>query len=407
MSRTTTKKIQSKLRGNMVIAQSGGPTMVINQSLVGAVLEARQSDAIGAIYGAKHGIAGILGEDFVDLRVGCKKMLEAVAATPSSALGSVRKKPTAEDCRRIMEVLKARDVRYFFYIGGNDSAETAHIVNTEALRAKFDLVCYHIPKTIDNDLRSNDHTPGFGSAARFVAMAFQGDNLDSLALGGVKINVVMGRHAGFLTAASALARNEPDDGPHLIYLPERPFDMDRFATDVQQVLASRGRCVVAVSEGICDAEGAPIATKFSKTVEKDTHGNVQLSGSGALGDLLARELKERIGVSRVRADTFGYLQRSFPGIASRTDKLEAREVGAQAVRFAVAGVHGSGSVAIAREPGATYKVSYKRVALSAVAKDTRHMPSKFITKAGSDVTSAFLEYARPLVGDLPKVQRLI
>ena len=268
------------VKGNMLIAQSGGPTVVINQSLVGAVLEAKKHTAkIGKIYGALHGIKGILEQNLIDLGRETKATLELVAQTPSSALGSVRRKPTPEDCAKIFQVLRSLDVRYFFYIGGNDSAETTHIINEEAHRNGYDLSCYHIPKTIDNDLRENDHTPGFGSAAKFVAQAFMGDDLDNAALSGVKINVIMGRHAGFLTAAAALARTYPGAGPHLVYLPERPFDVDRFAVDVKRVYEQHGRCVVAVSEGICDASGTAIAAAYTKEV--DAHGNVQLSGTGA------------------------------------------------------------------------------------------------------------------------------
>ncbi len=396
-------KSKQPIQGNMVIAQSGGPTMVINQSLVGAVLEARKHAAISGIYGSLHGIAGILGENFIDLRKESATTLEAVAATPSSALGSVRKKPTPEDCRAIFDVLRKYNVRYFFYIGGNDSAETTHIINEAARAAKHDLRCFHIPKTIDNDLKENDHTPGFASGARFVASAFMGDNLDNRALPGVKINVVMGRHAGFLTAASALARVHPDDGPHLIYLPERPFSEEQFVRDVTSVYNRLGRCVVAVSEGISDADGVAIAAKYTKEV--DSHGNVQLSGSGALGDLLAGLVKDQAKISRVRADTFGYLQRSFPGIASPVDASEARKVGELAVRLAVTGPHASGSVAIRRKPGKKYSATFERVELRKVAKETRHMPEKFINKQGNDVTKAFLEYAAPLLGPLPPVGR--
>jgi len=389
--------------GNMLIAQSGGPTMVINQSLVGAVLEARQHKSIKKIYGSLHGIKGILEEDLIDLRKEAKTTLEAVASTPSSALGTVRKKPTPEDCARIFEVLKQYGVRYFFYIGGNDSAETAHILNEESLAANYQLNCFHIPKTIDNDLRENDHTPGFGSAARFVAMAVMGDELDNRALPGVKIDVIMGRHAGFLTAASALARREKDDGPHLIYLPERPFDMRQFVDDVSRVYDRLGRCVIAVSEGVADEDGIAIASKFSGEI--DSHGNVQLSGTGALGDLLAMEIKAKTHISRVRADTFGYLQRSFPGIASPVDAREAAAVGAFAVRESVKGSR-DGSIAIRRKPGKAYKVYYERVALRKVARDAREMPAKYINKAGNDVTKAFIDYAAPIVGPLPKVGRL-
>ncbi len=390
--------------GNMLIAQSGGPTAVINQTLVGAVLEAKAVPAIRRIFGARHGIDGILREDFINLRRESKATLERVATTPSAALGSVRKKPTSEDCARLFEVMQRHDIRYFFYTGGNDSAETAYIVSEEAKASGYDLRCYHIPKTIDNDLRENDHTPGFGSAARFVALAFAGDNLDSRSLPGVKINVVMGRHAGFLTAASALGRRFPDDGPHLIYLPERPFSMDRFVRDVKATVRRLGRCVVAVSEGIVDKSGTPIAAGY--TQEVCSHGNVQLSGTGALGDMLAGLIKAKTDATRVRADTFGYLQRCFLGVVSETDAREAREVGAVAVRFAAGNSHPEGSVAIRRKPGRKYKVFFERVPLRAVARETRHMPREFITRAGNDVTPAFVEYALPLVGELPHVGRL-
>lgn len=388
--------------GNMLIAQSGGPTMVINQSLAGAILEARKHPCIKKVYGALHGIQGILDEHFIDLGKETRQTIEAVAVTPSSALGTVRKKPTPQDCQAIFQVLNRNDICYFFYIGGNDSAETVYIINEEAKKAGSPLCCFHIPKTIDNDLRENDHTPGFGSAARFVASAFMGDDLDNRALGGVKINIIMGRHAGFLTAAAALARTAPDDGPHLIYLPERAFSLDRFAADVSAVYQKLGRCVVAVSEGIADEKGGAIAASFSKEV--DSHGNAQLSGSGALGDFLAGQLKERTSIKRVRADTFGYLQRSFPGIASKTDATEARGVGVAAVKAAVSGVP-DGSIAICRLPGKDYAVEFKRVPLKNVAKETRGMPASFINKAGNNVTKAFVNYAAPIVGSLPKITR--
>ena len=390
-------------KGNMLIAQSGGPSMVINQSLVGAVLAARDNKSVGKIYGALHGIQGILDEDLIDLRKESRTTLEAVANTPSSALGSVRRKPTPEDCQAIFRVLLKLDIRYFFYIGGNDSAETVHIINEEAVKAEYGISCFHIPKTIDNDLRENDHTPGYGSAARFVACAVKGDDLDNRALGGVKIDVIMGRNAGFLTAASALARQEKDDGPHLIYLPERPFSMEGFVKSVKTAMRKYGRCVVAVSEGIADKDGTPILAKF--TQETDSHGNVQLSGTGALGDLLAKVLKEQAGIKRVRADTFGYLQRSFPGIASASDAMEARLVGVAAVQAAVNDEISSGSIAIKRKPTKKYGVDFAVVTLRNVAKETRHMPDEFINKAGNDVTQAFIDYVRPLVGALPPCQR--
>ena len=377
----------------MVIAQSGGPSMVINQSLVGAVLAARAAKGIGKILGARHGIAGILAGDYVDLRKPSAEKLNAVAETPSSALGSCRLKPSADDCRKIFEAFRRRKVGYFFYIGGNDSADAARIVAEEAEKAGYPLVCYHIPKTIDNDLRSCDHTPGFGSAARFVACALKGDDLDNRALGGVKIDVIMGRDAGFLTAASALARENRGDGPHLIYLPERPFALDGFVKDVQGVMKKEGRCVVAVAEGIRDAQGELFAKKFAGG-ERDSHGNLQLSGTGALGDFLAKHLKSEAGVSRVRADTFGYLQRSFPGIASKTDQKEARAAGAAAVKAALKGKLTKGTIAIVRKPGAKYAVTFEAQPVANAAKYTRSVPDAFIAPNGHDVTKAFLATRR-------------
>lgn len=392
----------TKLTGNMLIAQSGGPTAVINQSLIGAVKEAKKHKQIKQIYGSLHGIQGILNEDFINLRKETDKTLEEVANTPSSMLGSVRKKPTPKDCAALFAVMQKYNVRFFFYIGGNDSAETTHIVNEEAKKAGYELHCFHIPKTIDNDLRENDHTPGFASGAKFVAQAFMGDNLDNRALPGVKINIIMGRHAGFLTAASALARVYPDDGPHLIYLPEVPFSTTQFVKDVKAVYKKYGRCVVAVSEGIADNKGVAIAAKFIKEV--DSHGNIQLSGSGALGDSLAGLIKDKTPIKRVRADTFGYLQRSFPGVVSENDAKEAREAGRQAVLHAASGDI-DGSIAIKRKPGKKYAVEYKRVQLRKVSKETRHVPPSYINKAGNDVTKKFIEYAAPIVGELPVIGR--
>ena len=388
---------------NMVIAQSGGPSMVINASLVGAVLAARSKATgakIGKIYGAVHGIAGILKGEYLDLRKVSEKKLQAIAVTPSSALGSCRMKPTAEDCKAIFAEFKRLKVGYFFYIGGNDSADAARIVAEEAEKEGYPLVAYHIPKTIDNDLRSCDHTPGYGSAVRFVASAIRGDDLDNRALGGVKIDVIMGRDAGFLTAGAALARQRPDDGPHLIYLPEVPFSEERFVRDVKAAMKKFGRCVIAVSEGIRGKDGVPIGAKLADG-EKDSHGNVQMSGTGALGDALAKLLKAKAGVKRVRADTFGYLQRSFPGIASETDREEAFRAGACAVVAALEGPLTKGTIGIQRCPTKKYAVEYVAMPVTNAAKFTRSVPKEYIAKNGHDVTPAFVEYAKPLVGDLP------
>lgn len=388
----------------ILVAQGGGPTAVINQSLVGVVLEARRHKGIDLVYGARHGVRGIVDEDFVDLTRETSHNLELVAGTPSSALGSTRDKPDAAYCHRIFTVLKAHGIGHFFNIGGNDSSDVVRIIADEARAAGYPLRCIHIPKTIDNDLVGNDHTPGFPSAARFVAQAFAGANLDNAALPGVYIGVVMGRHAGFLTAASALGKKFPDDGPHLISLPERVFDIDRFLADVQSVHQRHGRCVVAVSEGIHDAAGVPILAKLAKDMERDAHGNVQLSGSGALADLLCEEIKQKLGIKRVRGDTFGYLQRSFVGCVSDVNQREAREVGEKAVQFAMWGDR-DGSVAIQRT--GYYSVDYNLVPLETVAGKTRTMEDHFIADSGTDVTDAFRLYLRPLLGSgMPDAFRL-
>jgi 6-phosphofructokinase 1 len=401
------------LVGKVVVAQGGGPTAVINQSLVGVVLESRKFPQVVSVYGAINGVRGIINEEFVDLTQETTNNLEQVAITPSSALFSTRDKPDAKYCQEIFRVLKAHDVRYFFYIGGNDSADTVNIVNTEAERANYDFRAIHIPKTIDNDLTLNDHTPGYGSAARFVTQAFIGANLDNRALPGVYIAIIMGRHAGFLTAASSIARKYPDDGPHLIYLPERPFEMDKFLNDVKATYDRFGRCVVAASEGIQDAKGTPILQKSMESLEKDAHGNVQLSGTGALGDLLGEMVRKKLNIKRVRSDTFGYLQRSFFGCVSDVDQHEAREVGEKAAQYAI-WHNQDGSITIQRT--GEYSVDYRLVPLQEVAGKTRHMPDEFINEAANNVTDAFRYYCRPLLGSglqsahrlrAPKVSKIL
>ena len=388
----------------ILVAQGGGPTAVINQSLAGVVLEARRFGAVQAVYGARHGVRGIVNEEFWDLGQETAQHLERVAATPAAALGSTRDKPDLKYCEEIFKVLRAHEIGQFFYIGGNDSSDTVRIVSEQARAAGYPLRCMHIPKTIDNDLMGNDHTPGYPSAARFVMQAFAGANLDNAALPGVYVGVVMGRHAGFLTAAAALARTQPDDGPHLVYLPERSFEMARFLADVKAVHDRLGRCVIAVSEGIHDASGKSVAEQLVASVERDAHGNVQLSGSGALADLLCEQIKSQLKIKRVRGDTFGYVQRSFLGCVSDVDQREAREVGAQAVQFAMAG-RADGSVAIER--CGDYASRLALLPLEAVAAKTRVMDDAFISADGTDVTDAFRSYLRPLLGSgLPEAARL-
>ncbi len=412
------------MAGNAVIGQSGGPTAVINQSLVGAIEAlgvAQKEGKIGKILGAKHGVRGIINNEFVPLDGLSADLLERVAQTPSSALGSTRDKPDEAYCQKIFESFKKNNVEYFFYIGGNDSADTARITAEMAVQNGVKLNVYHIPKTIDNDLRTTDHCPGYGSAGKFVALAFQGDDADNRSLKGIKINIIMGRDAGWLTAASVLGRYDASDGPHLVYVPEVDFSEEKFIADVDRVYTKLGRCVIAVSEGVRYAAGdkkSLLAEKIIQGGEVDAHGNRQLSGSGALGDYLSNLVKEKFGAIvagrdpkaklRVRADTFGYLQRSFPTIISESDAYEARECGRLAVKYALIGPQGltSGSVAMKRTSDSPYQIDFFPTALANVARQTKPLPVEWVS-GGNSMTEAFVKYAKPLVGSLPKPGRLI
>ena len=392
-------------KANAVVAQSGGPTAVINASLVGVIEEANKHPEILNLYGSLHAVVGMANDEFIDLKKISPDTLEVVAASPCSALGSSRDKPDESYCAKILEVFKKRNIRYFFYIGGNDSANTAHILNTMADDAGFDIRAFHIPKTVDNDLLVTDHCPGFGTAAKFEALALMGDDLDNRTLPGVKIDVIMGRHAGFMTAATVLGKQRDDDGPHLVYIPERPVSMDKFLGDVDGVLKKLGRCVITVSEGICDSDGVTWAKKLAEEAETDAHGNIQLSGTGALADFLAGQVKDKLGAKRVRADTFGYLQRCFAGLQSEVDVREARWCGRHAVQFAMK--EDNGSVAIKRlGNGADYEIELFRTELKNVAEKTKSMPDEFINDDGNGITDAFVEYAMPLTGGLPKTEFL-
>lgn len=400
------------LTGNLVIAQGGGPTAVINQSLVGAILEAQKWPQIKGVYGALHGVRGIRDGKFVDLQQVTAANLEAVALSPSAALRSTRDKPDPAYCQAMFETMRKNDIRYFFYIGGNDSSETVRIIEETSRLTGYEIRAVHIPKTIDNDLCENDHTPGFGSAARFVTQAFAGVNLDNLSLPGVYLGVVMGRSAGFLTASSALARKTDADGPHLIYLPERQFSIDRFLSDVERVYKKQGRCIVALSEGIWaerDEKGKPkemIVTAYEhrgQEIPRDPFGHPQLGG-GALADTLVSLIRDQLKISRVRGDTFGYLQRSFVGCVSEVDQREARDVGQKAIQFACAGEQ-SGSVCIRR--AGEYSVEYAlETDLSKIGGKVRPVADSWIAADANDVTPDFVRYARPLIGSIPTYELL-
>jgi len=399
----------SVITGNAIIGQSGGPTAVINQSLVGVIETLRHQQGIEKIFGSLHGVRGIINDQFIDLKNIPQQRLERIAQTPSAALGSTRDKPDEKYCEQIFHHFEKNNIRYFFYIGGNDSSDTCRIVNDLSNHAGYELRCFHVPKTIDNDLMHNDHTPGYASAARFVAQSFIGDDLDNRSMPGIKINVIMGRHAGFLTAASVMARRNENDGPHLIYVPEVSFVLENFLLDVEKVYKKLGRCLIAISEGVHTLGHGPIVAQLAKkaqgNVEKDAHNNVQLSGTGALGDYLCQAIRQHLGdKTRVRADTFGYLQRCFAGCTSTTDAHEARMVGRKAAEAAMKG-HIEGSIAIGRASEKPYTADYHLIDLKTVAGKTRCLDPQFII-GDNNIAENFKNYLDPLIGPLPSVELL-
>lgn len=384
-------------RKKILIAQGGGPTVVINQSLIGVIEEAYKINA--DVVGAYNGVSGIVNSKFVSLSKLTTKQRKLISNTPSAFLGSTRDKPDQSYCDEIFKVLKKKNVGKFFYIGGNDSSDSLRIISETAKRKDYELQCIHIPKTIDNDLVLNDHTPGFGSAAKFVASAFSGINLDVKSLPGIYVGVVMGRHAGFLTASSCLLKKGNYDGPHLIYIPEVNFDTNIFLKDVNKIYQKLGRCVIAVSEGIKDKNNKLIANYMIKNLEKDAHGNVQLSGTSCVGDFLVNEIKNKLKVKRVRSDTFGYLQRSFLGCNSEVDEREAKTLGKKAFIFSKNN-KSSFSVSIKERKNLSlnYKITFGINKLKDVAAKTKLMPRNFMNQKGNHVTNNFLRYAKPLIG---------
>ncbi|KPL10927.1 hypothetical protein AMJ85_05115 [candidate division BRC1 bacterium SM23_51] len=425
-------------RGNLVVGQSGGPTAVINRSVFGIVREAMKYKEIDKILGARNGIVGILNEDFFDLRAANTTEIDRMAAIPGAALGSCRFKPEESDCERVFEVFRKNNVRYFLYIGGNDSAFAASIVNRIARDRDYELRIFHVPKTIDNDLLVTDHCPGFASAGRYVALTFLGNDLDNQALPGIKIDIVMGRQAGWLTTTAAMSAERDGDGPHLLYFPEHPKSLAQIANDVEAVYRKYGRALVAVSEGIRGPDGTELVQsdvirkeaqervgnvfvewldKFGEVMDaaggakRDAFGHVQLSGTGILADFISMVVKAVLNPKfnnklRVRADTLGYSQRSFAGCISETDAREAYEVGREAVRYAMRGDI-DGSVAINRiGTSDDYMVEYFLAKLDDVAAGTKDVPAEFFNEAGNGITEACREYVAPLIGPLPKRARL-
>ncbi|MDP3896178.1 MAG: diphosphate--fructose-6-phosphate 1-phosphotransferase [Mesorhizobium sp.] len=385
------------MSGTFVIAQGGGPTAVINQTLAGAVSAIRQRHPGARILGARHGVRGLRDGNLVEFDSVSPDQLDRLARTPGAALGSTRDKPDAAYCEAVLKGLRAVAADAFIYIGGNDTAGTQKII---AEASGGSIACVHAPKTIDNDLVENDHTPGFISAAEFVAGAFAGADLDFRSLPGIYVGIVMGRHAGFLTAASAAWRMDADSAPHLVYVPERAFDRHRFIDGIKFALARHGHCIVAMSEGVSDSDGRSLVEGLvpPEMLERDPHGNVRLSGTD-LGQAVERILAQELPRVRARVDTFGYLPRSHAGLINATDQREAFEAGAFAAEVADSG---SFSVALQFDGRATRPM---RVALGAVAGKTRHMPDGFLRDDRDQVSDACMEYLARLLPPRPDMGR--
>ena len=372
-----------------VIAQGGGPTAVINQTMAGIVIEAKRRDPKARVLGARHGVRGIRYGNYVELSAVPEAELMRIAQTPSAALGSTRDKPDAAYCEEILAGLRKVGATAFIYIGGNDTAGTQQILNEAAGGA---IACVHAPKTIDNDLAENDHTPGYISAGEFVASAFLSVDLDFRALPGIYVGIVMGRHAGFLTAASAAWQMDEESGPHLVYVPERPFERNRFVEDVRLVMARHNRCIVAMSEGVIGPSGRSLVEDLvpPELQERDAHGNIRLSGTD-LGQAIERILSEDLKGKRARVDTFGYLPRGAISMISETDAKEAFAAGVFAVEAAA---RGGGSVALQVSGGQTKPVL---VPLEKVAGKTRHMPSDFLMPHENRIAPAGRAYLERLL----------
>ncbi|HOG45245.1 MAG TPA: 6-phosphofructokinase [Anaerolineae bacterium] len=388
---------------NLLVAQSGGPTAVINNSLVGVIEEAKARGEIGTVIGAERGIEGVLREQLVDLSREAPQTLRALRQTPSAALGTSRHKLKEGDLERIVEVFRKHNIGYFCYIGGNDSMDTANRIGALAAGLSHDLRVMGIPKTVDNDLVETDHCPGYGSAARFVAATLRDAGLDTEAGAAstpVKIIEIMGRHAGWLTAASALAREgRADAAPHLIYVPERPVTVDAILADIERVVRRLGMAVVAVSEGIHDAAGHFLAASSAAV---DAFGHQQLGGVSAY---LADQVTRGIGL-KARFEKPDTMQRASTCLISAVDAQEAYEVGAAAVRAMLAGQTAQ-MVTIVREPGVAYQAHTGLVPLAQVANRERRLPEAYMAGPEEGVTDAFLDYARPLIGPvLPEHGRL-
>ncbi len=395
------------LRGVLVVGQSGGPTPVINASLAGVVGEAQQHECFSGIYGLVHGIEGALKEELLDLMTETAANLDLLARTPSSALGSCRHKLSEDDYDHILEVFRAQNVRHFVYIGGNDSMDTCHRISELAATSGYEMQVMGVPKTIDNDLACTDHCPGYGSAARFLALATRdtGRDLEAMAtFDDVTILEAMGRNAGWLTAASVLGKVAEDEAPHLVYVPEVAFDEERFLDDVAHIHRRLGRVFVVVSEGIRDADGQFIGQHKLKG-GSDAFGHVVHSLTTGVAAYLTDLVRERLGL-QARFLRPGLIGRAMSSCVAETDQGEALQVGREAVAHLAAGRSGY-MVTLERLSDDPYACQTGLAPLADVANAEKHLPREFVNEAGNMVTQAFKTYALPLIdGPLPALARL-
>lgn len=393
------------MKGNLLITQSGGPTAVINSSCCGIIQKALEHrEQIEGIYGAVNGILGVLNEVMVDLTKEDSATLELLKQTPSSALGSCRYKLTEKDYPRVLSVLEAHNIRYCFFIGGNDTMDTANKVSNIAREHGYELRVIGVPKTVDNDLIGTDHCPGYPSVARWLVIAVRDAGLDTKAIyttDPVKIIETMGRDSGWITASTALARDEPGDPPHLIYLPERPFEEGQFIKDVKRVYDRLGYVVITVSEGLKDKKGETLVESSAK-VDVDAFGHAQ---RGGVADYLCNLIKDRLKI-KARFDKPGTIQRVSMMCVSEVDTEEAYQLGRVAVEQALQGKSGY-MIILERFPSDEYKCTTGLMQLEHVANLKKKMPNEFINDDGNDVTKEFLEWARPLIKPgLPEYARL-
>ena len=386
--------MEEQLIGNVLVAQSGGPTAVINASLAGVINESLNYDCIEEIYGSLNGVEGILNEEFIDLAEESQQTVRGLRYTPGAALGTCRYKLKSDaDYARILEVFKAHNIRFFFYIGGNDSQDTCNKIAECAKAQNYEMRVIGVPKTIDNDLPVTDHCPGYGSVVKYLCTSIRELALDHEAMGNhdlVSIVEVMGRNAGWIAAGTTLAkrRNQPEDAPHIILLPEVAFNAEYFLAQVQECLKKNKFCLVVASEGIVDANGNYVAAADAQ----DSFGHSQLGG---VGEYLQNLVAKNLGI-KARSCKVGHGQRAASHCASATDSNEAYLCGVEAVKAAMAGETGK-MVAIVRADSDKYAGETSLVPLSEVANGVKHFPENWINEDKISISYQFNKYANPLL----------